>query len=205
MEKELHETYSYLVADPKRAELVEAADELILAFRRNPKLFVLPKTYKWATALIEHFAYDLEGWTNFVRQIVDEFPKRSEERRPIQIVYRKLNTRHDASIRRERLKRALKKYVEVHGDFESASQARDYERLLFQSWSAARKNVLIKLRLESDSGKATAEERRDACDKFWAEIREQIDAGNIPSLTEVIILRDEAIKLSSLYGEDSEE
>ena len=202
MDKELHETYSYLVSSPNRAELVEAADELLLAFRRNPKLFVLPNTYKWATPLIETFAFDLEGWTSFVRQLVDEFPKRSEERRPIQIVYRKLNTRHDAVIRRERLKRALEKYIEVHGDFASATEAREYERLLFQSWSAARKNPLIKLRLESETGKTTAEERREACDRFWDLIRQQIEAGKIPSMAEVIILRDEAIKLNDLYGDE---
>lgn len=202
MEKELHEVYSYLVSSHNRAELVEAADELLLAFRRNPKLFVLPKTYKWATPLLENYAHDLEGWVTFVRQVVDEFPKRSEERRPIQLVYRKLNTRHDASIRRERLKRALEKYVELYGEFESSAQAREYERLLFQSWSAARKTVLVKLRLSSDSGKVSAEERRDACDKFWEEIRRQIDTGKVPSLAEVIILRDEAIKLNDLYEEE---
>lgn len=202
MEKELHETYSYLVSNPKRAELIEAADELILAFGRNPKLFVLPNTYKWATPLIEHFAYDLEGWVSFVRNLVDEFPKRVEERRPVQIVYRKLNNRHDAVIRRERLKRALEKYVEVHGPFESTTQARDYERLLFQSWSAARKNLLSKLSRESDSGKASAEERRAACDVFWAEIRQQIEAGKVPSFTEVLILRDEALKLGDLLNKE---
>lgn len=200
MVKELHETYSYLVSSPKRAELVEAADELILAFRRNQKLFILPNTYKWATPLIETFALDLEGWVAFVRQIVDEFPKRSEERRPMQLVYRKLNTRHDAVIRRERLKRALEKYIEVHGDFASSAEAREYERLLFQSWSAARKNALIKLRLESENGKTTAEERRDVCDRFWEAIRQKVEAGKIPSLAEVIILRDEALKLNALYG-----
>lgn len=202
MDRELHEAYSYLVSTPKRAELVEAADELILAFRRNPKLFILPNTYKWANPLIENFAYDLEGWVGFVRSLVDEFPKRSEERRPLQIVYRKLHQRHDAVIRRERLKRALAKYVEVYGDFASSAEARDYERLLFQSWSAARKNTLVKLRLASETGKTSAEERRDACDQFWEAIRQQIDAGKIPSMAEVIILRDEAIKLGDLLNKE---
>lgn len=198
MKPELQKVYAFLVASPDRATLIEAVDELLLAFRRNPSLFVLPKVYKWATPLIEEFAYDFEGWVTFARQIVDEFPKRTEERRPLQILYRKLNMRHDAIIRRERLKRALAKYIEVHGDFESPMEARDYERMLFQYWKASREAVLVRLRLDSPDGKASAEERRDACDAYWESVRAKIDAGDVPTLAGVRKLRDDTVRILDL-------
>jgi hypothetical protein len=198
MQKELHEVYSYLVANPDRAELVEAADELILAFLRNPKLFILPNAYKWATPVVEHFAYDLEGWVSFVREVLNEFPKRSEERRPLQLVYRKLYMRHDAVIRRERLRRAMVRYAEVYDEPLEPADYRDYERLLFQYWRAQRETLLLRLRLDSPDGKSTAEDRRELCDKFWAEIRVKIDAGEIPTLPQLRVLRDEAVRILDL-------
>ena len=197
MNPELHEIYAYLVSASDRAELIEAADELILAYNRNPKLFVLPKTYQWATPLIEHFAYDLAGWVEFVRQITDEFPKRSEERRPVQQVYRKLNVRHDAAIRRERLRKAVLKYVDVYGEFDSKQDAENYQKWLFQYWTAARRVRLAQL---SASGKVSAEERRSVCDEFWGSISKQISEGKLPHIDEVRRLRDEAVNLDSFVS-----
>ena len=197
MDKELQEVFAFLVSSPDRAELVEIADAQIQSYLVNPSVYIIPKAYKWSTPLVEQFAYDLEGWVAFVRELLNEFPKRSDVRMPLQVVYRKINVRLDAAVRRARLKRAVTKCEELYGPFDSPLEARDYERILFQYWKAAREIEIAKLQI-AFGGKASAESKASLCDDYWLRVETAIAAGEIPNPQSVKELRDQAVKTLDL-------
>lgn len=192
MDRELQTVFAYLVSSPDRARMIEAVDAYIGAFLKTPDGFVMPNVYKALTPLVEQFAYDHAGWVVFVRDLTEEFAKRSEPRMELQTLLRTLEQREDARVRRERIARAVAKSEELYGPFTDSEDARRFGRKLFDLWKIGRQNLLTKRKLESRDNKLSAEERSDLCDEYWQRIDDDITEGRIPTVEQLERLLESA-------------
>lgn len=189
---ELYAVHSRIVNAGHPEVLLEAAYVQLQSYRMSPEHYVLPNTYKWMLPLIENYGNDPEGFLDFVRSVVDHFPKRSDERIPVQAVFRKVNSWVDQIIRRERVGQGLDAHRKVHGDFPDKPTEQAYAKNLFAWWMLRRKNMLGLLTRNSPDGKSTAQERADACARYWQEVHDETLAGQIPRHDEIARRLEEA-------------
>lgn len=188
MNEEIQKIQARLIANPNRADIVASVDAQMQMFRKSPKHYIIPNVYKWATPLVEEYAYDLGGWLAFVRGIVDAFPKRSEERRPIQAEYRGVLSRRDREITRAREQMALGEYVRQHGKFESPAQTQAYKNDLIKWWTLNRKIEALIARANSPEGKLTKDEQAEVYEEFWDKVEASIKE-HAPTIDEIAQLR----------------
>lgn len=185
MDADLHDVYLKLVASPNRAEQMTALYEQLHAFNRGPKHYVLPNVYGWMKPVIEVYGYDPEGLLDFYRSIVEHFSKRTDERVALRKIRRKVESWADQIVRRRRVGLALEVYKKVHGEFSDKDVEKVYARRIFALWKLQRMNVLLKMTREHPDGRASAVERRDACEAHWQKIEKELEQGTVPTLDQV--------------------
>lgn len=189
---QLYDVHSRIVNAGRPEELLEAAYMQLHSYRLSPEHYVLPNTYKWMLPLIENYGEDPEGFLEFARSVVDHFPKRSDTRIPVQLVYRRVNSWVDQIIRRERVGHGLDTHRKVHGEFPDKPTEHAYAKNLFSWWMLRRKNMLGLLTRNSPDGKSTAQDRADACTRYWQEVHDDLLAGKVPRYDEINRLLEEA-------------
>ena len=199
MDASLNDVYAQLVKAPDRAKRIEATDAQLKMYRVDPENYILPNSYKWMTPILEAFGFDMEGWMHFQRDIIENFGKRSDERMELHAVYRRVNSRVDAIIRRERLDRAVKVHSETHHPFMTRGEELEYAKNLHRIWKLNRMNVIAKYRQDRGLSKIPADEKAELCDTYWGTIRAELDAGKAPREDSLRGLLKEAESLNMFY------
>ena len=148
MNEELHPIFAELIQNPDRASLIEAVDTLIFAYNKSPKTYVHPNKYKDLKPLVEEFAFDPVGWLQFIRELTNEFEKRSLPRMQLQAVYRRINARVDAIVRRERAAKAVESAIAA--GFIEAAEGKDYSVKVTQLWSLGRRAAIATANMLSE-------------------------------------------------------
>jgi len=185
MDDDLYTVYSKLINAPNRHELLLAAYEQLHAYNKSPKYYVLPNLYGWMRPAIEIYGNDPEGYLDFVRSVVDHFPKRSDERANLKPPLRKAESWVDQLIRRRRVALAQDAYEKAHGPFADNDEKKLYGLRIFALWKLQRQNILAKLVRTSESGRSSAEDRRDACTAHWEKIEKELAQGTVPNIAEL--------------------
>lgn len=187
LDPELMALHDKLVADETRVNLITEIDFQLKSYKESPDLYILPNACKWMTPALEAFGEDPEGWLRFIRRVRREFPKRSESSKALAEVYRRVDSRVDAQIRRARLARAVAAYIDSRGHFADAREEKEYAKDLQLLWTLTRKNRLISLRrVRGDT--LPYEVQSDLFEAFWGEIDQAIEQKQLPH-------RDELSKL----------
>ena len=68
-------------------------DKHMTSYASNPEVFLLPKAHEFLKPLIEAYSHDLEGFTQYLVEIRDNFDRRSLQYTEVQAIYRRLNGR----------------------------------------------------------------------------------------------------------------
>lgn len=192
MEPELRDLYDLFSRSENRSDLIDIADAEIQRYRLRPKVYTIPNAYRWATAAVEFFANDLEGWLDFLKRVHDQFPKRSKTRIEMRDVVRRVTKRHEAALRRVRAQKIQPAYEAKHGEFPDLATKNQYVIDLQALWKARRRVVLAVARSKSPAGKLPKPEQDDLLDDFWDDIRRQLKDNDVPSLPELAQLLREA-------------
>lgn len=169
-------------ADP--AETLEAVYAQFKMFRTAPDDYQLPDEYYWAEKAICGFdADDYEGFLGFSRAILDEFPKRSEDRRPLQAVYKKIHGWAEACRKRSLISSLEYGYQKTHGHLPAGKVKRDYIETILNRWKEERQDGLSAL---SQFGTVSHEERTEFLQTFWRTKSEEASGGKVPHWKELL-------------------
>ena len=202
MNPELSTLFDWLLVQPEPADRIEEIDFQLLAYQKNPDLYILPNSCKWMTPALEEYGNDPEGWLRFVRYFTDQYPKRSSTRMPLQAVIKRINAREDANIRRRRIRRGIDAHVARHGMFESAAESQAYGLQLQQYWALGRLNCIGAYRRKHGRDTIPYAEQRDLLDDYWDAIKADLDQQKVPNQIELQRLLSEAKRLNRLYYGD---
>lgn len=163
-------------ADP--AGELDAVYAQFKMFRTAPDNYHLPDEYSWAEEAICGFdADDYVGFLGFARAILDYFDKRSDERRPIQAVYKKINAWAEGGRKRSLISSLEYGYQKTHGHLPAGRVKRDYIETILNRWKEERQDGLSAL---SQFGAVSHEERTEFLQKFWRTKSEEASEGKLP-------------------------
>ena len=177
----LDEACDYLIRAPKRAELIAAVDELILSYRKNPKVFVMPNYYNHLVVLVETFAEDEVGWREWIKELTAVFPKKSDERMELQaMVKRKIESRVDAYVRRQRQEAAALARERRYGPFLEPGERTAYKTKNHALWALQRKLALARYRRDTGQSRVPQDERDELFDDFWQQVDDLIRTDQVP-------------------------
>lgn len=177
MDEHLLETAMGVAKGANPAEWLRLADRYIVNYNKDPKHFVLPKNHKDMLPVIEEYAYDLRGFVGFIAKVRDLC--RRDDAEAVQKLYRTVNGRLTQQERRARFDRALDKAQELHGPYADYLTRMQWLSALEQVWRKRRLRYLDEAR-DAAGRRLTRDEVAEAAAKFWAELDEEIEAGNVP-------------------------
>jgi hypothetical protein len=203
LDAELGALFDKLVASESRVDMIAEIDYQLKVYKENPGLYILPNACKWMTPALENFGEDPQGWLRFIRRVRQEFAKRSQASQALARVYRKVDSRVDAMIRRGRLVEAVTAYTATHGAFVDSKQEKAYTRDLQQLWTLSRKNRLALMRRVHGGEKIPYEVQTGVYDGFWEETDADIKRGEVPHRDELPGLLAKAKKLNHMYYGDT--
>jgi hypothetical protein len=170
-----------LVRSSDTANKLALVDQQLKVRTISGDSYIVPENHQWMAPLIEAFWDKPKDWLEFIREISHRFPKRSEMSIEIRKVKRRINTRVDAIIRREREKRLVHSYERIYGPFDSASQKDAYVKWVSSQWHERRDAIRTKLRSQT-IGPVDADELYEVYSDLWFEIDSEIEDGSIPLL-----------------------
>lgn len=175
----------YLLKSPNRAMLMQAVDAQIAAKKHSPDLYVVPSEYECVSPLINKYWDNLSGLFYFYRYLLAHFPKRSPESMEMREVYRRIASRFDAQIRRDREARGLAACIENYGADDVAGYEAVYKQALTAHWAERRKKYLTSARRDNGGVLSDSEQFNVLLD-FWDEIDSEISEGSVPHPDELI-------------------
>jgi len=169
-----------MIRNPDKVrEWITVADRYMQTYAENPETFLLPKAHEFLKPLIESYALNLEGFTQYLIGLRDCFDRRSTQFTQIQAIYRRVNGRYVQQQRRERITRAVIKAEELHGEVTYR------ERMVWMAdieheWAQRRLAWLELQRERLKTERLSVEIRTELLLEFWDMIDTEIYEGNIP-------------------------
>lgn len=170
----------FLLDHETPGKLLEIADKYLHSMGKLGSEFVLPKQHEVLLPILEYYAGDLPGWVAYVKSIRDNMDRGTDRWRAVYELYRTLEVRNVQRERRERLNAAVDMAVRlgwVQPDFESK---RRYANRCTNEWARMRTSLLDSVRSRTAKGRISEEERAELLERFWSEIDEFIQAGELP-------------------------
>lgn len=184
MEPDLLEAKGALLDSVDPAAWLELADSYIELFNKNPKVFRLPKDHVKLKPLIENFAYDMDGFVDFVLSVRNEASK--QQYKGIHEFYRRVVVRRTQQQRRRRLTQGVRQIEEDLGMRFSADQVSRVSVWLEQYWGKERMDRLDEARSHTSGGRISTDVRTEICDAFWAEVDKGLNEGIVPIPPEIV-------------------
>ena len=73
---DLNETTVYLLRNPSSIKKwLTLADKYMQTFAKDPTIFLLPKTHEFLKPLIEAYAFNIDGFVQYLVRLRDSFSK----------------------------------------------------------------------------------------------------------------------------------
>lgn len=179
-ESELSQCTNVLLRNPDKVpEWVTLADRYMQTYAEDPKAFLLPKAHEFLKPLIESYALNIDGFTQYLIGLRDCFDRGSSQFTQIQAIYRRVNGRYVQQQRRERISRAVAKATELYGDV-SYQERMFWMARIEHEWAQRRIAFLELQRKRLRTERLSVELRAELLLEFWDTIDTEIYEGNVP-------------------------
>lgn len=176
----LPECTDILLRSPdKLKDWLSIADKHMQAYAENKKSFVLPRSHEFLKPLIEAYAKNLEGFTDYIVELRNRFDRQSGTFKDIQAIYRRLNGRLIQQQRRARTERAVAKAEELYGEIPFL-QRMQWIADLEHAWAKRRLDFLEAQRNRYENDRLPSEDRVELLAEFWEGIDFEIYEGKVP-------------------------
>ena len=151
-------------------------DKYMQTYAKDSSMFILPKAHKFMEPVVKAYASNLEGFTEYLVHLRDQFAKGDQHWLDIQAHYRRVNGRLVQQQRRERASRACAKADELYGptDYHSRLQ---WVSDLEHGWAKRRLKFLDAYRSATGSDRLDVDTRAEALAEFWDEVDTEIFEG----------------------------
>lgn len=164
----------------KLKDWLTLADKYMQTYADNPKLFVLPSAHGFMKPLIESYALNLDGFTQYLAGLRESFDRQSTAFRDIQAIYRRVNGRYVQQVRRERMGRAIAKAEEMWGEI-PYTQRIQWMADLEHEWARRRLAFLEIQRKRIGEERIDVDTRTELLAEFWNDIDTEIFEGRLPT------------------------
>ena len=169
-----------LLRNPDKVkEWLTIVDKHMTSYADNPEVFLLPKAHEFLKPLIEAYAHNLEGFTQYLLELRDNFDRRSLQFVEVQAIYRRLNGRFVQQSRRDRMARAIIKADTLFGEI-AYTKRMQWMAELEHVWAQRRLAFLEQQRKRLKQDRLSTELRTEMLLEFWDIIDTEIYEGNIP-------------------------
>ena len=172
-------TTALLRTPDKTAEWIAVADRHMQTYVESPETFLLPRAHEFLKPLIESYALNLDGFTQYLVGLRDSFDRRSSQYTQIQAVYRRVNGRYVQQQRRERMGRAVARAEELYGEIPYQERIQWIAKLEHE-WAQRRIAFLEQQRRRIGDPRLPVEIRTELLLEFWDMIDTEIYEGQIP-------------------------
>ena len=177
---DLNETTEYLLRNPSNIKKwLTLADKYMHTFAKDPSIFLLPKTHEFLKPVIEAYAYNVDGFIQYLIGLRDSFDKEDLAWDHVQSIHRRVNGRFIQRQRRERSQRAIDKAEELYGETDYHSRLK-WVSNLEHAWASRRLLYLDKHRDERRADRLDTETRAELLLDFWEIIDTEIFEGGVP-------------------------
>lgn len=179
-EETLPECTNTLLRNPdKLKDWLSIADQHMQTYAENRATFLLPRAHEFLKPLIETYATNLEGFTEYLLGIRDCFDRQSAAFKDAQAVYRRINGRYIQQQRRARMDRAIAKAEEMWGHIPYVSRVQ-WMAALEHQWANRRLDFLEANRRRYQRDRLPSEDRTELLAEFWEQIDTEIYEGKLP-------------------------
>ena len=169
-----------LLRNPDKVkEWLTIVDKHMTSYADNPEVFLLPKAHEFLKPLVEAYAHNLEGFTQYLLELRDNFDRRSLQFVEVQAIYRRLNGRFVQQSRRDRMARAIIKADTLFGEI-AYTKRMQWMAELEHVWAQRRLAFLEQQRKRLKQDRLSTELRTEMLLEFWDIIDTEIYEGNIP-------------------------
>ena len=175
---DLSEATQFIFYSGDPAQWLRLADTYIQQYNAMPRLFILPREHAQLKPVVEAFARDDRGLTDYVLGFRNDLPD-GEQKIAVNALYRKINVRYVQRVRRERLTRALDMAEKKFGTLDYEARLK-YSKKLEQAWGRRRLDWLADVRRKMGRRNIPLEEMNDALSVFWAGVDDEIERGEVP-------------------------
>jgi hypothetical protein len=148
-------------------------------FAKDPSIFLLPKSHEFLKPLIEAYAFNIDGFVQYLVGIRDSFSKEDLAWEQVQSIQRRINGRYVQQQRRERAARAITKAEELYGKTDYHSRLK-WVSDLEHKWASRRLLFLDKHRDSLKGERIDTETRAELLLEFWEIIDTEIFEGDVP-------------------------
>lgn len=177
---ELEDTTNYILNNPPlAAKWLKQADAYMQSVTQDPSSFVLPVEYKFLKPLLETYAYNLEGFVQYLLGVRDSLEPRTEPWERVQALYRRVMGRYVQQTRRERADRAIAKAEELYGPTPFHTRLK-WMSDLEHHWAKRRLDYLAEYRAKMENGRISVDDRAELLSIFWDDIETEIFNGKVP-------------------------
>jgi hypothetical protein len=176
----LKECTNTLLRNPDRIkEWLTAADKHMQTYAEDPDIFLLPRAHEFLKPLIECYAENLEGFTQYLLGLRDCFDRGSTQFVEVQEIFRRTNGRYIQQVRRERMGRAIAKAEALYGEIPYVERIQWMARLE-HSWAQRRLAFLEQQRSRLGKDRINTEQRTEFLLEFWEIVDTEIHEGKLP-------------------------
>lgn len=172
-------TNTLLRSPDKLKDWLSIADKYMQTYAENPGSFLLPRAHEFLKPLIEAYANNLEGFTEYLVGIRDCFDRQSAAFKDVQAIYRRVNGRYIQQQRRARMDRAIAKAEELYGRIPFLERMQ-WIAALEHAWANRRLDFLEANRRRYKSDRLPSEDRVELLAEFWEQIDNEIYEGKLP-------------------------
>jgi hypothetical protein len=176
----LSEFTNTLLRNPDKVKKwITVADKYMQTYADNSEMFLLPKAHEFMKPLIDSYALNLEGFTQYLLGLRDCFDRRSAQFTEVQAIYRRVNGRYVQQQRRERIGRAVAKAEELYGEI-PYQQRMQWMADREHEW-ALRRLAWLDIQRRRIGERISVEVRTELLLEFWDMIDTEIYEGDLPS------------------------
>lgn len=172
-------TNTLLRSPEKMPEWLSISDKYMQTYAENPETFLMPRAHEFLKPLIEAYAENLEGFTQYLLGLRDCFDRKSSAFKELQAIYRRVGGRYTQQLRRERINRAVAKAEELFGVI-PYTRRMQWMADVEHAWAKRRLSFLEAQRLQIQEDHLPAELRIELLAEFWEGIDNEIYEGKIP-------------------------
>lgn len=165
----------------------DSADTLTLADNYLGRMeamgddFVLPRDHLLVKPILDYYHNDLTGFTRYVKRVRDGMMPKSESKKNVHEVYRRLLIRLTQQERRVRLDFAANIAIQkalIPDDYHARLR---YNERCTAVWGKRKENLLRTVRSETPGKRISTDHREQLLASFWKTIRQELDNGEVPS------------------------
>lgn len=158
----------------KKAKAVEAGDKDVLMQE------IFPKEYAWMAPLATRYYDDRRGWFKFLKALRDDsgWANKDLRWRRLQVFMRTTGSNASQFYARSMSAEAFEVYAASHKT--QRGDRTKYTTWLRNQWTAQRRILEVNARV-AKGDRLTQDEQQDITDKFWDDIRTQLDQGIYPT------------------------